>query len=334
VRGFALLAAVLGLSAPAALRSADPAVNGAAAAGKLVDRIKKAKPPKQPGEGCTALYMMDLVAGGTTLVESVGDEGWDKAIFSSPSWSADGRRIYYDVRPGKEFNESQIFLIELTADGVKRTAVGVGQCPGLSADGKQLVMLLNDGAVPGAEAGVYLAPPAGGKIRPLRAYGQPRWSPTGKEILVSAYTSPKELTLVDAENAEQQSIALAGHTFPVSPYWVADKLLVGVVKSGDEATIALVDVTKPGEAKVKETLWKRDPDAPVSYTPTNVIYSQAARRGVFVGQDEAKKKFLSVFEPGKPPMALDADRKGGGLPSGLALSPDGRYLLFCDLRRD
>jgi hypothetical protein len=103
---------------------------------------------------------------------------------------------------------------------------------------------------------------------------------------------------------------------------------VAFVRSAKGFAIALVDVTNPADAKIKDVLWKRGDGTNVE--PLYPVYSPERRRGVFVGRD-AKGQALYTFEPGKVPLRLEAEGYDKKI-SSLALSPDGRYVLFCSDR--
>jgi hypothetical protein len=96
--------------------------------------------------------------------------------------------------------------------------------------------------------------------------------------------------------------------------------------------IALLDVTGREEMKVKSVLWKKGAGPDV--IPSDAVYHAASRRCVFIGV-EAKGKALYTFTAGEAgkPVRLEArglDRSMGD----LALSPDGRFLLFNTDRAD
>jgi hypothetical protein len=57
------------------------------------------------------------------------------------------------------------------------------------------------------------------------------------------------------------------------------------------------------------------------------VYSRSQMRGAFVGRDP-KGQALYTFEPGKAPRRLEPKRPLDPKIASLALSPDGRYLLF------
>ena len=96
--------------------------------------------------------------------------------------------------------------------------------------------------------------------------------------------------------------------------------------------IALVDVSKPEEAEVKET--PLDDEVRTStWNRAIPLYSARTHRVVFVGLDNQKNKALYTFERGKkaPPRRLEPGVQSKEIRD-LAPSPDGRYVLFSSNR--
>lgn len=295
---------------------------------QLVDRITKETPPKPPGDGEFALYLADLTTGRVTPVPCAADD-WEKTYCGSPGWSADGRRIFYDASPGHgQWGETRVHMIEAADRGLARTVLGPGNCPAPSPDGKAVAFLLNLGGT----RGVHVMSAAGGDSRAVGLYGIPRWSPAGRDLLVAQFGSPTTVEIVDADEGTRRPVDLPGYAFRSPPNWAGDRTLVAAVKSDAGDAVALVDVTDPAKAVVKELLWKRGAGPPEAVTPGAVTYSAAAGRGVFIGRGPEGGR-LYVVEAGKPPRPLEPKRPAGKV-AAPALSPDGRYLLFCDGRRE
>jgi hypothetical protein len=90
---------------------------------------------------------------------------------------------------------------------------------------------------------------------------------------------------------------------------------------------ALVDVSDPAQAKVKEILWRKAADG-IDVKPTYLIYSATTRHCIFVGV-EAKGESLYSVQQGKTGPARPLGPEGYDPKiTGLAFSPDGRYLLY------
>ena len=122
------------------------------------------------------VYMLDLVAGGTTLIadESVTGLTWN----GSPTWSHDGTRIVFDAGPGTDWARSHLKTIEVVEGGPKFTDLGPGNCPTFSPDDKRIAFLLNPGAQAGAEAGVWVMEADGSQRRRAGEYGTRSGRPT------------------------------------------------------------------------------------------------------------------------------------------------------------
>ena len=116
------------------------------------------------------------------------------------------------------------------------------------------------------------------------------------------------------------------------PSWAGEGTIIAAIGAEAGDTIALVDVTDPDEAKVKEILWKKSSGPDLK--PHEPIYSPATRRCIFVGED-AKGMALYSLEPGKPtePKRLEPGPTDN-LIRDLAYSPDGRFILFSSNRPD
>src|SRR5262249_22239229 len=96
-------------------------------------------------------------------------------------------------------------------------------------------------------------------------------------------------------------------------------------------TLALIDVEEPQAGKVKEVLWKQaQPDLQV----IDPVYSASRRECVFIGESP-KGMALYAVRRGRsgPPIRLEPGEPDA-LMWDLAVSPDGRYVLFGSTRPD
>jgi dipeptidyl aminopeptidase/acylaminoacyl peptidase len=115
---------------PAGAKWADPAV--------LVDRLSWRADGRGPlPRGNTHLFTVDAVLGGTPKQITSGDFS-----HSAPSWSADGRTIYFSAirKPDAEyeFGDSEIYAVDLTSLDIKALTdrEGPDGNPRVSPDGK------------------------------------------------------------------------------------------------------------------------------------------------------------------------------------------------------
>jgi Tol biopolymer transport system component len=276
------------------------------------------------------LYMIDVVRGETTLIASEPEKGFDRC--GSPSWSNDGRRIVYDAMPGDAVPLTVIKAISSAKAGATVTDLGLGNCPSLSADGDRIVFLNNSRQDQNAGNGVWIMQADGSNRRKLAGYGRPRWSPDDHQFLIIGFDVPCTVTVIDDRPGRKSGqLEISGKALFPDPSWVGDGIIVAPIGSDSAEAIALLDVTQPEEAKVKEVLWKRGKDPDVE--PRYPLYSARTHRVVFVGIDSRKEKALYSLERGKnaPPKRLEPGVQSGEIRD-LAPSPDGRYVLFSSNR--
>lgn len=253
----------------------------------------------------------------------------------SPSWSPDGRRILFDATPADlNWSRTHIVVCDLDKSGKARfTDLGSGNCPTWSPDGKQIAFLLNAGAMPGVETGIWIMNADGGERRRLRgSYGIPKWSPDGKRLLIVSFSNPCRLSLVDIQTAEVTVIATEDG-FPIRsvPGWAGDShTLVAVVPSMETLGIGLVDLKDPARARVERILWLRGEET--SGEPLYPIFSAKTGRCAFAARQEGKSS-LYMFEtkPLYAPDPLEPGQHDNKIAS-LAFSPDGTRILFCSDR--
>jgi Tol biopolymer transport system component len=214
--------------------------------------------------------------------------------------------------------------------GPKLTDLGAGNCPSPSPDGKLIAFLLNHGAMPDAESGLWIMNADGSGRRPLGSFGRPFWSPDNRQILVVSFSDPCQLELMDVETKKTRPVQVAGHEVYSIPSWIDENTLVAALGDEDGRAIALVDVTDPERAKVKEVL--REKDGEPSVTPAYPIYSAASRRCFFVNANPKGMSLYSV-QQGKSSRPQRLEREGfDSFIADLALSPDGKHLIFCSSR--
>lgn len=311
----------------------NPAV--AEAVARFVSRLKQRPPAKLPKQGGKGLYLLDIEKGGATLILGSADPGWPRSYVGGVSWSADGRWVLFDATPGfGQWSRTRVMGFELTAGGVELRTLGIGAWPSLSPDGTRVAYLLNPGAVPGRDTGLYVMKTDGTDHRRVAAYGYPRWSPDGKWLLSSSLNNPPELELVDpAGGAAARPVRVTGHRLYHQSHWVGPDTLVGVVRpEKGEVAVALIDLTTPAEGVVKDVLWRRGDGLPTEFEAMYPVYLPAARRGLFVGR-EARGQGLYLFEPGKVPKPLEPGRFDERMAFPV-ISPDGRYALFVTTRSE
>jgi hypothetical protein len=92
-------------------------------------------------------------------------------------------------------------------------------------------------------------------------------------------------------------------------------------------TIALIDVSDPPQAKVKEVLWKRANGPDVE--PLYPILSATTGRCIFVGEGANDMALYSVQQNKAGPAQRLVLKERHPWIADLAFSPDGRYIIYC-----
>lgn len=278
-----------------------------------------------------ALYIADVDTGEVKPVATEPLPG--HAYCGSPDWSYDGKRILLDATPGKQWNKTHMLLSDFPVpDQQQFTDLGPGNCPTWSPDAKRIAFLLNPGAVAGADSGIWIMNADGKERRRLGGYGMPEWSPDGKRILTISFNNPCNLTLLDADTGNEQDVKLPDHTIHSVPGWAGDwQTLIAVIRANGPLMIALLDISEPASAKVKEVLWTRGQGTDAE--PLHPVFSVRTGRCVFVGRTpQGSSLYVIDTKRSVTPKPLEPDRYDPKMAS-LEISPDGRQLLFCSLRQ-
>jgi RNA polymerase sigma factor (sigma-70 family) len=296
---------------------------------RFVEELKKhpARPSSAPER--SGLYVLDVDRGDVTLI--AGEPAIGLTHCGSACWSGDGIQIVFDATPKAEWNLTQIHSVSLTDDHLERLALGPGNCPSTSPDGRQIAFILNSGAVPGAQYGIWLMNADGSGRRRLGRYGRIKWAPDENRILSIVFTVPPKATslaLVDVETADETALTLPDYKIFSVPSWAGKGLLAAVLGQGDFADrIALLDVTDPNAVTVKEVLWKQGSGPPLE--PSYPLYSQATKRCIFVGTLRNSPALYAVERGQSAPPRRLAPGESARTYTDLSASPDGRYVVFC-----
>lgn len=276
------------------------------------------------------VYAIDIEVGKARRLASEPLPG--HAYCGSPDWSFDGKRVVFDATPGKQWNKTHILATDYPDTKKREFAdLGPGNCPTWSPDAKRIAFLLNPCAVADAQAGIWIMRADGMERKRLSEGDLPKWCPDGKQILSVTFSNPCQLKLIDVARGESQPVTLADHEFFSVPSWGGDgETLVAVVRSKGKASIALVDVSDPAKATIKRKLWTRS--AALNDELSYPVYSAKSNRCAFVGRSPAGFALYVVDgKSGSVPTRLEPNVKDTKIAS-LALSSDGRKVLFCSER--
>lgn len=279
--------------------------------------------PSKAARRVAGLFVLEVPTGRVAMVADEPDPG--DQYCGSPDWSRDGRRILFDAMRTDRAAESHLKLIEVEEDRPRMKDLGIGNCPTSSPDGTRIAFLNNIGP----PTGVWVMLADGTNRKSLGAYGRPRWSPDGRQMMMTSFSSPCNVTMMDTAPERSGPLRIVGQLIYSVPTWAASRTVLAVVGNND--TISLVDTTNPADAKIKEVLWRKGPT--LNVTPEYPSYSPATQDYVFVGKGEGGRAFY-VFRRGQkePPRRLE--------PKGFdkilrdpTFSPDGRFVLFTSDRR-
>ncbi|MDR3618727.1 MAG: protein kinase [Paludisphaera borealis] len=320
----------------------DPEPSGRASAwignnqAQEVDRLAEVLRRNPPRRGAKTgermqLYVKDLTDGGTTLIvdEPVPGLNWTGA----PDWSHDGTRIVFDASPGKDWVKSRLMILENREGKPSFRDLGAGNCARFSPDDQRVAFLLNPGAAPGEEAGAYIMQADGTGRSRIGGFGAPFWSEDGRQILINSFSDPTDCELYSTSTRETTRISVLGHKIFSWPRWAGPEMLVACVGTGNEPdAIVLLDISRPSQSRIVETIWQRPSQQDVyARWP---LYSPRTGTCYFVGVEGQKRTLLAVKRGG---AGRARPVEGQGLEDelgGLTLSPNGRYLLFGANRPD
>ena len=297
----------------------------AEAVARLVESLRRHPARPSADADRLALHLIDVETGEVTLIADEPDEGLVR--IGSTSWSHDGRRILFDAMPMNQPAAAHLKFIEREGDRVAINDLGPGNCPTFSPDDGRIAFLSN--VAP--QTGVWLMRADGSTRTILGSYGRPLWSPDSRQFMIVNFNLPRLVTMMDAEPQKNGIVRIAGKGIYPESCWVGGGTIVAAIGSESADTIALVDVRQPRTSRIQQVLWRRS-DGP-DVKPFYPLYSPRTGRCVFVGI-ETKGMALYSFQRGRPERPRRLEPAGfDNLIQDTAMSPDGRYVLFCSTRR-
>ena len=275
------------------------------------------------------LFAIDVTSREVILVSHEPDK--KLSYCGTPRWALGGNQIVFDATPGRNWTETRLMSIRQSNTGVETIDLGAGNCPTLSPDGEQLAFHLNGGAVPGAASGIWIMDADGLNRRRLGGFGIPLFSPSGKKLLVSSFSSRRQLSLLDPQTGKSTRIEVPGYKIYSQTSWGSDdETLVAVVVSKQGTGIAMLDISQPDNATVRQVLWRRGDQFDVD--PGCPVYSEKTGTCVFTGRTpEGTALYAINLTKLGPPRRLEPGQQDQKLLS-LSMSPDGRFVLFCSDR--
>ena len=312
-----------------ATKDADNAITSSVT--QLVDQLRRHPPqPSKVAERVAGLYMIEISTGEVTLIADEPDAGI--TYCGSPDWSSDGKRIAFDAMRPEEVQLAHIKVIEVANGELKMTDLGIGNCPTFAPAGDRIAFFLNPGAVPNVEFGIWSMNADGTRHTRIGSWGRPKWSPDGHRFMLINFAIPATVTFMDKNGENPTTLQIPDLKVYTIPSWVNDNTIVTAVGSELGDTIALIDVSEPAHAKLKETLWKANfKGEGLDVLPTYPAYLPATGRCVFIGG--GPEKVLYTFRRGQARNTKRLEPAGSDkLLQDMALSPDGRFALFTSNR--
>ncbi len=317
---------------------------------QLVQALRRypARPTTNPNQ--VGLFLLDPRQGGPVLIASEPDARLDR--LSGPVWSHDGTRIAFTAAGGASSAPVMRMKIIDADEGRPRVRdLGAGAWPDFSPNDARILFFERkyDLKEPGGVflmkadgSGRQLLGTVGVPITLVNRFGRPRWGPNGREFFIADSMPRVQLTIVDTVPESSGVVVLPDNRQIHSvPGWVAPGTILAALSilNNQPWEIALLDVSKPGESQIKESLWKGDQRQ--SLIPSFPIYNEATKTYAFVGRNRMQPAENAAANTGPKPWGIYTFKAGDKAPAllnkaefelpatDLAFSPDGRYVLFC-----
>ena len=248
-----------------------------------------------------------------------------QAMFGSPCWLNDGKRIAYDGGPNG-FENSHIYIHTLGEDAAKD--IGSGNTPSFSPDDQQVAFFMTDRNASGARPGIYVMNADGTNREWICEGSRPRWSPDGdKLVIASGHEGFASLYVYDTVSLERTRVLARGYDS-----------VIGAAFSPDSSRLVFIGF-KSGQARAGSTTQEGDVailDVKADSQPDVVCHN---RVGWHPDWSPVANKLLFRISDGSLErlhiLDLEGDKKPAAIPNQLGRtnrdatwSPDGKRIVF------
>jgi Tol biopolymer transport system component len=248
-----------------------------------------------------------------------------QAMFGSPCWLNDGKRIAYDGGPNG-FENSHIFVHTL-GEGTAKD-IGLGNTPCFSPDDQQVAFFMTDRNTSGAKPGIYVMNADGANREWICEGSRPRWSPDGEKLVIaSGHEGFPSLYVYDTVSLERTRVLARGY-----------ELVVGAAFSPDSSQLVFVgfkggqvragNTTQEGDVAIIEVKADSQPEVVcegrVGWHPD---WSPMSNKLLFRISDGGMERLhILDLEGDKQPAAIP--NQLGGTNRDATWSPDGNRIVF------
>ena len=252
-----------------------------------------------------------------------------------PEFSRDGSKLVFDMSPGKNWQGTNLGLLELTGNRAGEIRdLGIGSAATWSQDGQQLAMWFHNNAVVGVPSGLFLMTADGESHIRFGSGVLPRWSPNADLILTPQKMQGARIpTVIDVFTGEMRELKQKEVTFMSRPTWMPDGKSIVTVAFKDEVSSLMEYSLTEDSFEFKRTLWTNedDPEEPMLSLPAISPDGKTIVGSVYLERDIAYLDRIDLTK--NPPVRTRLEPQlDGVLNVHPRWSPDGKWIVFASNR--